>query len=116
MSLSDQSLARARGPTDAPQEDAQGVADTAERLAHALNGLTATGQAGAFPDQTMRQLMTALVKLYAAKFDEGQRPALLDAGGDVSASAVLVATSALMKASNLEIFELGMWQSWSATR
>jgi len=25
-------------------------------------------------------------------------------------------TSALMKASNLEIFELGMWQFWSATR
>ena len=116
MSLSEQSLARSRGPIDAPQEDAQSVADKVERLAHALNGLTATGQAGAFPDQTMRQLMAALVKLYAAKFDEGQRPALLDAGGDVSATAVLVTTSALMKASNLEIFELGMWQSWSATR
>ena len=116
MSLSEQSLPCTRGPIDAPQEDAQSVADTAERLAHALNGLTATGQAGAFPDETMRQLMAALVKLYAAKFDEGQRPALLDAGGDVSATAVLVTTSALMKASNLEIFELGMWQSWSATR
>ena len=115
MSLSEQSL-RARGPIDAPQEDAQGIADAAEQLAHALNGLTTTGQAGAFPDETMRQLMAAMVKLYAAKFDEGQRPALLDAGSDVSATAVLVTTSALMKASNLEIFELGMWQSWSATR
>jgi hypothetical protein len=116
MSLSDQSLPCPRGPIDAPQEDTRSVADTAERLAHSLNGLTATGQACAFPDETMRQLMAALVKLYAAKFDEGQRPALLDAGGDVSATAVLVTTSALMKASNLEIFELGMWQSWSATR
>ena len=116
MSLSEQSLERARGRIDTPQEDAQSVADTAERLANSLNGLIATGQAGAFPDETMRQLMAAMVKLYAAKFDEGQRPALLDAAGDVSATAVLVTTSALMKASNLEIFELGMWQSWSATR
>jgi hypothetical protein len=38
----------------------------------------------------------------------------VDAG--ISATAVLVTTSALMKASNLEIFELGMWQSWSGTR
>jgi hypothetical protein len=116
MSLSEQSLSRTRGPIDAPPQDAQGLVEAAERLANSLNGLTATGQAGAFPDETMRHLMAALVKLYAAKFDEGQRPALLDAGGDVSATAVLVTTSALMKASNLEIFELGMWQSWSATR
>ncbi|WP_213739388.1 hypothetical protein [Bradyrhizobium sp. dw_411] len=116
MSLSEQNLSRPRNQIDALPETAQGLVDTAERLATSLNSLTATGQAGAFPDETMRQLMAALVKLYAAKFDEGQRPALLDAGGDVSATAVLVATSALMKASNLEIFELGMWQSWSATR
>jgi uncharacterized protein (DUF2252 family) len=116
MLLSEQNLPRARGPIDAPPETAQGMADAAERLAHSLNNLTAAGQVGAFPDETMRHLMAAMVKLYAAKFDEGQRPALLDAGGDVSATAVLVTTSALMKASNLEIFELGMWQSWSATR
>ena len=116
MSLSERNLPRTRGSIEAPLQDAQGLAETAERLAISLNGMIATGQAGAFPDQTMRSLMTALVKLYAAKFDEGQRPALLDAGGDVSATAVLVTTSALMKASNLEIFELGMWQSWSATR
>jgi hypothetical protein len=116
MSLSEQNLPHAHGQIDALPQTAQDVADAAERLAHSLNGLTAAGQAGAFSDETMRQLMAAMVKLYAAKFDEGQRPALLDAAGDVSATAVLVTTSALMKASNLEIFELGMWQSWSATR
>jgi hypothetical protein len=116
MSLPERTLSRALDSMEAPPEADEGLADAAERLAISLEGRVATGQAGAFPDETMRRLMTALVKLYAAKFDEGQRPALLDAGGDVSATAVLVTTSALMKASNLEIFELGMWQSWSATR
>jgi hypothetical protein len=116
MSLSEQTLSRARDVMAARSEDARDLVDAAEQLAGSLKGWIAAGQAGAFPDQTMRRLMAVLVKLYAAKFDEGQRPALLDADGDVSATAVLVTTSALMRASNLEIFELGMWQSWSGTR
>jgi uncharacterized protein (DUF2252 family) len=116
MSLSELTLSRADDAmTDRPA-DARDLIDTAEQLVASLNGCIAAGRAGAFPDQTMRHLMAALVKIYAAKFDEGQRPALLDAESDVSATTVLVTTSALMKASNLEIFELGMWQSWSATR
>jgi hypothetical protein len=116
MSLSDQTLLRKRDAIAARSEDGRDLIDAAEQLAGSLQGWIAAGQAGAFPDQTMRHLMAVLVKLYAAKFDEGQRPDLLDADDDVSATAVLVTTSALMKASNLEIFELGMWQSWSGTR
>ena len=90
--------------------------DAARDLAGSLKVAIAAGDASSFPDDAMRELMAALVKIYAAKFDEGQRPALIDPGSGVSASAVLMTTSALMKASNLEIFELGMWQSWSGTR
>jgi len=90
--------------------------DAARDLVTSLDASIASGDAGAFPDEAMRDLMAALVKIYAAKFDEGQRPALIDPEGGVSATAILMATSALMKSSNLEIFELGMWQSWSGTR
>ena len=116
MSLSEPTLSRADEAATGRPADARDLIDAAEQLAASLNGWIAAGQAGALPDETMRHLMAALVKVYAAKFDEGQRPVLLDAQSDVSATAVLVTTSALMKASNLEIFELGMWQSWSGTR
>jgi hypothetical protein len=116
LTLSELTLSRADEAMTDRLADARDLIDSAEQLAASLNGCIAAGQAGAFPDQTMRQLMAALVKVYAAKFDQGQRPILLDAESEVSATAVLVTTSALMKASNLEIFELGMWQSWSATR
>jgi hypothetical protein len=109
-------MSRAGGAMTAGLDDGRDVPGAAEELAASLQDLVSAGRAGAFPDGTMRLLMTALVKIYAAKFDEGQRPALLAADGDVSATAVLVTTSALMKASHLEIFELGMWQSWSGTR
>ena len=116
MSLSELIPSLAGEDTAGRPADISGLVDTAEQLAVSLNGWIAAGQAGALPDETMRHLMAALVKVYAAKFDEGQRPVLLDAESDVSATAVLVTASALMKASNLEIFELGMWQSWSGTR
>src|SRR5882757_8764547 len=113
MSLSEATLTRSQ---DATAMNDRGLRELAAQLVAALNARIDAGQAGAVPDEALQQLMTTLVKVYAAKFDEGQRPTLLAADGGVSATAVLVTTSALMKASNLEIFELGMWQSWSGTR
>jgi hypothetical protein len=116
MSLSEATLSRLHDAMAARAEDDRDVLDVAEQLAVSLNATIRAGQAGAFPDEVLRNLMTVLVKVYAAKFDEGQRPALLAPDGNVSATAVLVTASALMKAASLEIFELGMWQSWSGTR
>ncbi len=67
-------------------------------------------------DEAMRGLFSTLIQAYGAKFDEGRRPLPIDPDFPPTATNVLVTVSALMKASNLEIFELGMWQSWSGTR
>jgi len=116
MSLSDATLLRSRDEmAPMPMNDSK-LSDEAERLAVLLEGSVSTGQAGDVPDESVQRLMAALIKVYEAKFDRDQRPALLAADSGVSATAVLVTTSALMRASNLEVFELGMWQSWSGTR
>ena len=115
MSLSEASL-RPRDEIVPMAAQDQDLVDVASRLAASLDDAVYGGQACSVPDEAMRNLMAALVKVYAAKFDEGHRPALLAVDAGVSATAVLVTTSALMKASNLEIFELGMWQSWSGSR
>jgi hypothetical protein len=96
--------------------DNSGLCSAAHSLAISLEAAIAAGEAGSLSDDAMRELMAALVKIYAAKVDEGQRPMLIDPDSGVSATAILMTTSALMKSSNLEIFELGMWQSWSGTR
>ena len=114
MSLSEVTIRIADEAAVQPSDSA--MYDAARNLALSLHAATAAGGAGVFPDDAMRELMAALVKIYATKFDEGQRPALLGPDSGVSATAVLVTASALMKSSNLEIFELGMWQSWSGTR
>jgi hypothetical protein len=76
----------------------------------------ASGEAASVPDDVVCRAMSALIRVHGAKVDDGQRPRLLPEVSDVSATEVLVAASALLKAANLEIFELGMWQSWSGTR
>jgi hypothetical protein len=66
--------------------------------------------------EALGTLMSALVRAYGTKFDEGERGLPVDRNNPPNATNVLVTVSALMKASGLEIFELGMWQSWSGTR
>lgn len=116
MSLSDATLLRPSDEMVPVQMNDIELNTETERLSALLEAAVSTGQAGEVPDEAMQRLMAALIKVVEAKFDQGQRPALLAADSGVSATAVLVATSALMKASNLEVFELGMWQSWSGTR
>jgi len=53
------------------------------------------------------------VRLYAERTSErnGALPAF--APDAVTASEVMVTGTAMLKAVNLQVFELGMWQAWS---
>jgi hypothetical protein len=52
------------------------------------------------------------VKLYVAKVEaEGPFPAVPFAG--INATEAMVSSSALLKGANVNVFELGLWQSWS---
>lgn len=110
------SLSEAIAPPCAPTGTNAALADGAASLVASLEAEINAGRANDVPDEAVQQLMAALIKVYATKFDSGQRPALLGEDSGVSATAVLVAASSLLKSSNLEIFELGMWQSWSGSR
>jgi hypothetical protein len=92
------------------------VASVDDNFVADLEQLLSVGEAASVPDELLSRAMAALIRTYGAKVDGGVRPRLLPETSDVSATEVLVAASALLKAANLEIFELGMWQSWSGTR
>ena len=65
------------------------------------------------PDEVIQQGMTALVRLYAVKFQLGERWAPFPDNNTVPATAAMIMCTAMMRAVNVEVFELGMWQSWS---
>jgi uncharacterized protein (DUF2252 family) len=104
------------GQPSLPVPSTDDVAARAADLARDLQALAASGQAIDLPDAAIQELMSALVATYGSRFDAGHRAPPIEENPTMGATAVLVTASALLKAANLEIFELGMWQSWSGTR
>ena len=67
----------------------------------------------ALSDAELQRMLAKAVKLYAARVEnEGPRPAFAPED-HVTATEVMVTVTAMLKAVNLQLFELGMWQAWS---
>jgi hypothetical protein len=81
-----------------------------------IEALVAEGAGECLPDEPMQRLFRALVDLYAQKFDAGERTLPCGDVPNMGATKVMVMASGLLKGANLELFELGMWQSFSGTR
>lgn len=69
---------------------------------------------GAISDAELQRLLAAVIKDYAARAEarDDPLPALAPDCG-VTATEAMLAVSAILKAVNIQVFELGMWQSWS---
>jgi len=65
------------------------------------------------PDELVQEGMTALVRLFAVKFQLGERWSPFPDNNTVPATAAMIMSTAMLRAVNVEVFELGMWQSWS---
>ena len=65
-------------------------------------------------DAAIQNLLADAVRLYAERAAE-QDGALsaFPATAPVTATDVMLATTAMLKAVNVQIFELGMWQAWA---
>jgi len=66
--------------------------------------------------ETLQDLLEVIIQVYGQKYDDGQRIPMIAPDSDINATTALVAASSLLKMKNIEIFELGMWQSWSGSR
>jgi hypothetical protein len=68
----------------------------------------------ALSESEMQTLLAAAVRLYADRAAKRETaPDAFAADSGVTATDAMVATSAILKAVNLQLFELGMWQAWS---
>ena len=63
--------------------------------------------------EAVKALMAAVCKTYAAQVEAGEQVLPLPQRGGATATEVMVTASGLLKAANLAVFELGMWQSWT---
>src|SRR5581483_1282395 len=110
--------ARIKKPKRPPLAPARGraVADVSNRaksLARDLERELGAGRIDSLSDDGLQQLMAALCKIYGRRVEGGAKSWPLSDQGGVSPTEVMVTASGLLKAADLQVFELGMWQSWT---
>jgi hypothetical protein len=64
-------------------------------------------------EEAMQTLMGALCRLYSAQVENGAKYTPIAPGQVVSPTSVIVTASGMLRAANLGVFELGMWQGWT---
>jgi hypothetical protein len=103
----------ARPKVVAPAQPDGGVSADAKRLAAELERALADGRTDALTPEAMQALMAALCNTYAAQVEAGANLTPIAEGQVVSPTGVMLTASGLLRAANLAVFELGMWQSWT---
>jgi hypothetical protein len=102
----------------APTQPASKIANAAgsaeaKRLAAELERALASGRRDLLSTEALQALMAAVCKTYAAQIEAGEQLLPLAQRGGATATDVMITASGLLKAANLAVFELGMWQSWT---
>ena len=103
--------AAAKPPSKTVEGD--GSSTEAKRLAAELERALAGGRRDVLSTEALQALMAAACKTYAAQVEAGEQVLPLPARGGATATEVMITASGLLKAANLAVFELGMWQSWT---
>ncbi len=85
----------------------------ATRLAAEIERGLADGRIDMLSPPALQALMAAACKAYAAQVEAGNPMAALAQRTTVTPTEVMVTASGLLRAANLAVFELGMWQSWT---
>ena len=63
-------------------------------------------------DKDLQCIIAAAIRTYRER-TESSDLAVFPADADVTATDVMVAATAMLRAVDLQLFELGMWQAWS---
>ena len=88
------------------------LSDQAIRLASEIERQFAKSER-ALSVEAMQTLMGTLCRVYSAQVEGGATFTPIAEGQAVSPTGVMLTASGLLRAANLAVFELGMWQSWT---
>jgi len=91
----------------------QPLSADAKRVAAEIEQALAKGERDAISLDAIHALMAAACKHYAAQIEAGEEVLPLRARTTVTPTEVMTTASGLLRAVNLAVFELGMWQSWT---
>jgi hypothetical protein len=90
----------------------EGASADASRLAAVLERGIVDGKLDMVSAEALQKLIAAACRVYTARVEAGE-PIMPVPRHSISATDVMVTASGLLKAADLAVFELGMWQSWT---
>jgi|HubBroStandDraft_2_1064218.scaffolds.fasta_scaffold219381_2 hypothetical protein len=100
-------------PASKPKiEVLEGASAEAKRLAAVLERGIVDGKLDLVSAEALQKLIAAACRVYTARVEAGE-PITPVSRNSISATDVMVTASGLLKAADLAVFELGMWQSWT---
>jgi len=106
--------AKGDAKTAAKPVAADGTASAeATQLAARIERDLRDGKLDTLTPHAFQVLMAALCKSYGAQLEAGADFLPVADRMSVSPTEIMTTTSSLLKAANLAVFELGMWQSWT---
>jgi hypothetical protein len=89
-----------------------GASADAKQVAATLDRILADGNLDAISAEALQALIASACRLYRARREAGEEFAPVPKNS-ISATDVMVTASGLLKATDLAVFELGMWQNWT---
>jgi hypothetical protein len=102
----------ARKPAKASVATTADASADAKRLAAELERGIADGRLDVITADALQALIAAACRIYAARREAGEKFAPV-AKNTLSATDVMVTASGLLRAADLAVFELGMWQGFT---
>jgi outer membrane biosynthesis protein TonB len=89
------------------------TSDAATRLARDIDRALNEGRNDLLSEEALQALIAVVCRSYSARIEAGGNFPPLANRSRVTSTDVMVTASGLLKAANLAVFELGMWQSWT---
>jgi hypothetical protein len=89
-----------------------GASADATRLAAVLERGIVDGKLDMVSAEALQKLIAAACRVYTARAEAGEQFTPVSKNS-ISATDVMVTASGLLRAADLAVFELGMWQSWT---
>jgi hypothetical protein len=102
----------ARPPLKPTEPAGNGASADANKLAAVLERGIVDGKLDMVSAEALQKLIAAACRVYTARLEAGEQFMPIPKNS-ISATDVMVTASGLLKAADLAVFELGMWQSWT---
>jgi hypothetical protein len=90
----------------------EGASGDALRVAAVIERSIVDGKLDMVSAEALQKVLAAACRLYTARIEAGEQIATVPKNS-ITATDVMVTASGLLKAVDLAVFELGMWQSWT---